>query len=82
MEMKVPTSIESIHYLTSINTMSEFRTFLMDKNKCPDCQGLGYKHTRVKMPVHIPAGISNSCPGLTLICWLPPTSTRIRPLRQ
>lgn len=29
------------------------------KNKCPDCQGLGYKHTRVKMPVHIPAGISN-----------------------
>ena len=36
MKMKVSTSIESIHYLTSISTMSEFRTFLMDKNKCPD----------------------------------------------
>lgn len=36
MKMKVSTGIESIHYLTSINTMSEFRTFLMDKNKCPD----------------------------------------------
>lgn len=29
------------------------------KNKCPDCQGKGFKRVRVKLPVHIPAGISN-----------------------
>ena len=29
------------------------------KNKCPDCQGKGYKRTRIKLPVHIPASISN-----------------------
>ena len=29
------------------------------KNKCPDCQGKGYKSARIKLPVHIPAGINN-----------------------
>ena len=29
------------------------------KNKCPDCQGRGYKRSRIKLPIHIPAGISS-----------------------
>ena len=28
-------------------------------NKCPDCNGKGYKSGRVKLPIHIPAGINN-----------------------
>ena len=28
-------------------------------NKCPDCNGKGYKSGRIKLPVHIPAGINN-----------------------
>lgn len=28
-------------------------------NKCPDCNGKGYNRTRIKMPVHIPAGINS-----------------------
>ena len=28
-------------------------------NKCPDCNGKGYQRKRVKMPVHIPAGINS-----------------------
>lgn len=28
-------------------------------NKCPDCGGKGYQRKRVKMPVHIPAGINS-----------------------
>ena len=28
-------------------------------NKCPDCNGRGYNRNRIKMPVHIPAGINS-----------------------
>ena len=28
-------------------------------NKCPDCNGKGYQRKRIKMPVHIPAGINS-----------------------